>query len=385
MLLCEPRGSVARHVNLIVPPTRPDCDAGVIIMEPTEYRCRCRAPEHHRIRDCQLLETGMVHPMKEPETLVTLDMPGGVVKARASCRGGKCESVELENVPCFAHRLDAPLDVEGIGRMSVDIAYGGMFFAIADAASLGFEIRPDEARGLAELGEKIRVAAREQLEVVHPENPGIRGVSIVQFAQAYQGPRKVTRNTCIVAPGRSDRSPTGTGTCARMAVLHARGQMKVGDTLIHSSIIGVGVPLAASRPSAGSAGSRPSCRRSAAAPGSRGSTTTCSMAPTPFRRGMWSRIPGESAASSRNDADRGGGAAFRAPGRTDRGHTLASRGQFAPHRSAHDTWTGFRGLAVQLTVDIPTHSWRASTKIAADHCARVARIFFFGDGRRGRA
>ncbi|HEX4240065.1 MAG TPA: proline racemase family protein [Steroidobacteraceae bacterium] len=235
MLLCEPRGSVARHVNLIVPATRPDCDAGVIIMEPTEYVPMSGSNTIASVT--VLLETGMV-PMKEPETLVTLDMPGGVVRARASCRGGKCESVELENVPCFAHRLDAPLDVDGVGRISVDIAYGGMFFAIADAASLEFEIRPDEARALAELGEKIRVAAREQLEVVHPENPGIRGVSIVQFAQPYQGPGKVTRNTCIVAPGRSDRSPTGTGTCARMAVLHARGQMKVGDTLIHSSIIG---------------------------------------------------------------------------------------------------------------------------------------------------
>jgi proline racemase len=235
LLLCEPRGSVARHVNLILPPTRSDCDAGVIIMEPTEYVPMSGSNTIASVT--VLLETGML-PMREPTTIVHLDMPGGRVTATATCKGGKCESVELRNVPCFVDRLDARLDVAGIGQVTVDVAYGGMFFAIVDAASLGFRVDPSEARALAELGEKIRLAAREQLEVVHPENPGIRGVSIVQFAEPFQGPGQVTRNTCIVAPGRSDRSPTGTGTCARMAVLHARGQMAVGDELVHSSIVG---------------------------------------------------------------------------------------------------------------------------------------------------
>src|SRR5579863_2325890 len=235
MLLCEPRGSVARHVNLLVPPTRPDCDVGVIIMEPTEYVPMSGSNTIATVT--VLLETGIV-PMREPETIVMLDMPGGVVRAVGHCRNGKCTSVEFENVPCFALELDAPLDVPGIGRMTVDIAYGGMFFAIAEADKLGFAIAPTEARQLAELGEKIRMAARQQLEVIHPLNPQIRGVTIVQFAQAYQGSGQTTRNTCIVAPGRSDRSPTGTGTCARMAVLHARGQMRVGEILVHSSIIG---------------------------------------------------------------------------------------------------------------------------------------------------
>lgn len=235
LLLCEPRGSVARHVNLIVPPTRPDCDAGVIIMEPTEYVPMSGSNTIASVT--VLLETGML-PMREPTTMVRLDMPGGVVTATASCRAGKVESVELQNVPCFVDRLDARLQVPGVGELVVDIAYGGMFFAIVDASRLGLSIEPSAARALAELGEKVRVAAREQLDVVHPENPGIRGVSIVQFAEPFQGPGRVTRNTCIVAPGRSDRSPTGTGTCARMAVLHARGQMAVGDEIVHSSIVG---------------------------------------------------------------------------------------------------------------------------------------------------
>ncbi|MDP8913699.1 MAG: proline racemase family protein [Pseudomonadota bacterium] len=235
LLLCEPRGTVSRHVNLLVPSTRGDCDVGAIIMEPTEY-----VPMSGSNTMCivtVLLETGIL-PMREPETVVTLDLPGGVVRAKATCRGGKCETVEIENVPCFVDRLDAEIEVEGIGRIEVDVAYGGMFFAIVAAERIGLKVEPENARRLAEIGEKIREAAREQLDVVHPDNPGIRGVSIVQFAEPFEGAGKATRNSCIVAPGRSDRSPTGTGTCARLAVLHARGQIQAGETLVHSSIIG---------------------------------------------------------------------------------------------------------------------------------------------------
>jgi proline racemase len=235
MLLCEPRGSVSRHVNLIVAPTRDDCDAGVIIMEPTEYPAMSGSNTIASVT--VLLETGIV-AMTEPETVVRLDMPGGVVIATATCSGGKCVSVEFENVPSFVYQLDAELDVAGIGTVPADVAYGGMNYAIVDAVKLGLKVDASEARELAVLADKIRVAARSQLEIVHPANPAIRDVTMVQFAGPYQGPGRVTRNTCVLAPGRSDRSPTGTGTSARMAVLHARGHMNVGDTLIHSSIIG---------------------------------------------------------------------------------------------------------------------------------------------------
>ncbi|MGC1575080.1 MAG: proline racemase family protein [Beijerinckiaceae bacterium] len=234
-LLCEPRGSVCRHVNILTSPINPQCDVGVIIMEPTEY-----VPMSGSNLICTvtvLLETGMV-PMKEPETVVWVDTPAGPVKAVARCKAGKCRSVEFENVPSFVDKLDAKLEVEGHGTIEVDVAYGGMFYAIVDAARLGFRIDPSEARELAVLGERIRLAAREQLCVVHPQNSGISGVSIVQFDRPFEGVGKVTRNTCIVAPGRSDRSPTGTGTSARLAVLHARGMMKVGDAMTHESIIG---------------------------------------------------------------------------------------------------------------------------------------------------
>ncbi len=235
LLISEPRGSVARHVNLLVPPKHPDCDAAVIIMEPTEYPPMSGSNTMATVT--VLLETGIV-PMQEPETIVMLETPAGPVRARATCRNGKCVSVEIANVPCFAIGLDEKIEVAGHGTIGLDTSYGGMIYAIVDATKLGFAVTADEARDLALVGEKIRVAAREQLTAVHPENPGISGVSIVQLNRPYAGTGKPTRNTCIVSPGRSDRSPTGTGTCARMAVLHARGQMKVGDTLVHESLIG---------------------------------------------------------------------------------------------------------------------------------------------------
>ena len=235
LLLHEPRGSVACHANLVVPATRPDCDAGFIIMEPTEY-----PPMSGSNTICTatvLLETGMVE-MREPETTLRLEAPGGVVEVRAECRDGRCESVELVNVPCFAGVLDAPIEVEGLGTITVDVSYGGMWYAIADAHALGFAIEPGEARDLSLAGERIRAAARDQLECVHPDNPEIAGVSIVQIAGPWQGVGEVSRNAVVVAPGRLDRSACGTGLCARMAALHARGLMRVGDEMTHASAIG---------------------------------------------------------------------------------------------------------------------------------------------------
>jgi proline racemase len=235
MLICEPRGSVARHVNLIVPARRPDCAAGAIIMEPTEY-----PPMSGSNTMCiatVLLETGMV-PMTEPETRLRLDMPAGPVDVVAGCEDGRVLWVELTNVPCFATHLDVPLEVEGFGTIAIDIAYGGMFYAMTDATKLGFALEPGEARELAVLGERIRIAARARYPVTHPENPAISGVSIVQLHAPFTAPGGESRNTCIIAPGRSDRSPTGTGLSARLAALAARGMLKPGDRYDHTSLIG---------------------------------------------------------------------------------------------------------------------------------------------------
>ena len=235
LLLREPRGSVAVHANLIVPSSREDCAAGFIIMEPTEYPAM--SGSNTICVATVLLETGIVE-LREPETTLRLEAPGGVVEIVASCRAGRVESVELTSVASFVAHLDAPLEVEGLGAIVVDVAYGGMWYAIADAHALGFALDPAEARELCRVGELIRRAAREQLQCVHPEQPAIAGVSIVQIAEPWQGVGAVSRNAVVIAPGRLDRSATGTGLSARMATLHARGLMQVGDAMTHASPIG---------------------------------------------------------------------------------------------------------------------------------------------------
>lgn len=225
-LLREPRGSVATHANLVVPATRDDCAAGYIIMEPTEYPLM--SGSNTICVATVLLETGIVQ-MQEPETALRLEAPAGVVEVRAACSSGRVDSVELTNVPAHATQLDASLEVKGLGTLTVDVAFGGMWYCIADAAALGFAIAPDEARELCEAGERIRLAAKAQLD----EN-----ISIVQIAQPWLGVGAVSRNAVVIAPGRLDRSATGTGLSARMATLHARGVMRVGDAMTHASPIG---------------------------------------------------------------------------------------------------------------------------------------------------
>jgi len=234
-LLREPRGSVATHANLIVPATRPECAYGYVIMEPTEYPAM--SGSNTICVATVLLETGMVE-LREPETVVLLEAPAGVVEVRCACRDGRVESIELTNVPAFVSELDATLDVEGVGTIDVDVAFGGMWYAIADARALGFELVPSEARELCRVGEAIRAAAREQLRCAHPEQPDVAGVSIVQIAEPWRGVGEASRNAVVIAPGRLDRSATGTGLSARMAVLHARGLMRAGDAMTHASPIG---------------------------------------------------------------------------------------------------------------------------------------------------
>jgi proline racemase len=234
-LLREPRGSVATHANLIVPATRADCAYGYVIMEPTEYPAM--SGSNTICVATVLLETGLVE-LREPETVLRLEAPAGVVEVRCACRDGRVESVELTNVPSFAAHVGAALEVEGVGTLEVDVAFGGMWYAIADAAALGFEITPGEARDLCAVGERIRVAARAQLPCVHPENSDVAGVSIVQIAEPWQGVGAVSRNAVVIAPGRLDRSATGTGLSARMAALHARGLMRAGDSMTQASPIG---------------------------------------------------------------------------------------------------------------------------------------------------
>lgn len=236
-VLNEPRGGVFRHVNLLVPPKHPRAQMGFIIMEPADTppmsgsNALCVATV--------LLDTGIV-PMTEPETRLTLEAPGGLIEVTASCRDGKAERVAIRNVPSFADRLGAPLEVAGLGTLTVDTAYGGDSFVIVDAAALGFSIAPDEARDLAETGMRITAAANEQLGFGHPENPEWRHLSFCQFAAPLGTEDGVATgaNAVAIRPGKIDRSPCGTGCSARLAVLHARGLLKTGDRFVGRSIIG---------------------------------------------------------------------------------------------------------------------------------------------------
>ncbi len=235
MVLFEPRGCAAMSVNLILAPTTPKADAGMIIMESTDYPAM--SATNAMCVTTVLLETGIV-PMNEPETVVILDTPAGLVRAVARCRGGKCERVALESVPAFVAKLDAVLEVAGAGTIMADIAYGGAFFALVDAHKLGFKIVPDEARDLAELGHRITAAAAAQVPVRHPANPKIKRISFTHFGGPPRGKKKRRRSTVVVEPGRLDRSPCGTGVMAKMAALHARGELKVGETLHLDSVTG---------------------------------------------------------------------------------------------------------------------------------------------------
>ncbi len=236
-MLNEPRGGVFRHVNLLVPPKHPDADAAFIIMEPEDT-----PPMSGSNSICVstvLLESGIV-TMQEPVTEMVLEAPGGLVRVRADCRNGKAERITVQNVPSFALELDAKLEVDGIGTLNVDTAYGGDSFVVVDAATSGFDLVESEARDLAQLGVRITNAANAQLDFTHPDNPQWDHFSFCLFA----GPVVETaagleaRSAVAIRPGKIDRSPTGTAVSARMAILHQRGLMTVNQKFTATSIIG---------------------------------------------------------------------------------------------------------------------------------------------------
>ena len=236
-VLNEPRGGVFRHVNLLVPAKDPRAQMGWIIMEPEDT-----PPMSGSNSICVstvLLETGII-PMEEPITKMTLEAPGGLVEVTAHCKDGKVEKVVVENLPSFADRLDVMLDVPGLGSLRVDTAFGGDSFVMVSAKDLGFAIEPDEARDIAEMGIRITNAANEQLRFSHPTNPDWTHFSFCQIhgELGEEEGVKSLKNTVVIQPGKLDRSPTGTAVSARMAVLHAKGEMQVGERYIARSVIG---------------------------------------------------------------------------------------------------------------------------------------------------
>jgi proline racemase len=246
-MLREPRGYPASNCNLVLPSNHPEADAGFVIMEQVEY-----PPMSGTNTICVvtvLLETGMLKAT-EPVTRLKLETPAGLIAVDAEVHQGKVRKVTFRNVPAFATHLDAKVEVRGLGTVAVDVAYGGMFYVIADAAPLGLSLAPDEAREIVKVAEMIKAATREQLPVTHPENAGISGVSIAQLSGPPSRPGAHRRNTVVVSTGALDwsrpeswtgaldRSPCGTGTCAKMAALRAKGQLGLNEDFVHEGILG---------------------------------------------------------------------------------------------------------------------------------------------------
>lgn len=238
-VLNEPRGGVFRHVNLLVPPKNPEAQAAWIIMEP-EHTPPMSGSNSICVSTV-LLDSGII-PMVEPVTEMVLEAPGGLVRVRAHCANGKAERIEVENLPSFAGLMNVPLEIEGIGTITVDTAFGGDSFVVVDPASLGVTLEADQAQTLAKLGVKITNAANEQLAFNHPTQPEWRHHSFCLYAGALEREASGLRAKSVVSiqPGKLDRSPTGTAVSARMALLHAKGEMQVGDRLTGVSIIGSG-------------------------------------------------------------------------------------------------------------------------------------------------
>ncbi|MCM3570196.1 proline racemase family protein [Neobacillus mesonae] len=237
MLLFEPRGGPFHNANILLAPSNPQADMGFVILESTEY-----PPMSGSNTMCVatvLLETGIL-PMREPVTKLVLDAPCGVISVDCTCENGKVTQVEFTNVPAFAIDLDVPIEVPGIGTVTVDTSYGGMMFAHVNAEKLGFRISPDEAHEMCLAGQKIKRAVNEQLTIVHPENEKIRDVSNIIFEGSVQRSESglVSKNGTVVLHGRLDRSPCGTGTSARLAVMAAKGRIQKGERFENQSITG---------------------------------------------------------------------------------------------------------------------------------------------------
>lgn len=247
LMLREPRGYPGLCCNVVVEPTDPGADAGFIIMEQTEY-----PPMSGSNTICvvtALLETGIVQ-MSEPVTELRLEAPAGLIHVQASCEQGKVTAVTFRNVASFALALDVAVDVPHLGTVPVDLAWGGMFYAIADADALGIDLDAANGAEIARVSEMIRVATREQHPVAHPLRADIVGPTIGQLSGAPSRPDAHRRNAVTVATGELDwdrpqtwtgaldRCPCGTGTSAKMAVLHARGELALGQPFVHEGPLG---------------------------------------------------------------------------------------------------------------------------------------------------
>ncbi|WP_214106673.1 proline racemase family protein [Acrocarpospora catenulata] len=246
-MLKEPRGLPSTCMNVILPTTDPRADFGVVIIEQTPYYPPMSGSNTMCIVTV-MLETGRL-PMVEPQTHLVMETPAGLVEVTADCHNGRVTRVTFDNVPSFATHLDVKIDVPGLGEVMVDVAYGGMFYVMANADELGIDLVPENGDTIATAGERIKAAARDQLQVVHPLNPEINVIENGILYGAPKDPANSARNAVIVSTGAIssdpeinrasiDRSPCGTGTSARLAVLRAKGQIEPRAEFRNESLLG---------------------------------------------------------------------------------------------------------------------------------------------------
>jgi proline racemase len=239
LLVHEPRGTEVQCVNVLVPAGHPDAEYGVLILEKNEL---VDMSGGNIISVATVMvETGLV-ACREPVTEFSLETAAGLIGLRCRVQDGKVLDVTFTNQPAFVAHRDASIDVPGVGRLRVDVAWGGMWYLLVDAADLGLALHPREHRQIIDLGERARHAASEQLQVRHPATPdladGIQGTIIGGALDRPAHDIVHAANAAVIPPGWIDRCPCGTGTCARMALLHARGELATGEAFLHDSLIG---------------------------------------------------------------------------------------------------------------------------------------------------
>lgn len=234
-LMFEPRGHGVMSGCILTDPVHAEADIGVIYIEVGGYLPMCGHDTIGLVT--ALIETGQV-PAVEPATRLVLDTPSGIVRTEAQVEDGRVLSVSFENVPAFLYARDVTVAVPGWGDISLDIAWGGNFYGLVDAERLGLELVPHEARRAIQLARAIRAAVDAQMAVVHPQLPGVRGMTHVEFYGAPTHPDADVKNMVIVPPGGVDRSPCGTGTTAKAAALWSRGTLPVGGSFVHESVTG---------------------------------------------------------------------------------------------------------------------------------------------------
>ncbi len=235
MLMWEPRGHADMYGCIVTGPVSREADFGVLFMHNEGYSTMCG---HGIIGIATVaLETGML-AMDGPETRVGIDTPAGLVTAWGHCENGRVKSVSFNNVPCFAPAIDQLVKVPGLGKVHYDLGFGGAFYAFVDADRLGLDTSPGGFGELIRQGMAIKRSIMDNVVIEHPLEPDLSFLYGTIFTSAAKKPGVHSRHVCIFAEGQVDRSPTGTGVSARLAILYRRGEISKNDSLSIESIIG---------------------------------------------------------------------------------------------------------------------------------------------------